>query len=345
MKKISVCTRYSEMGASSRLRFFMYKKLLEQNGISADFRYMLGKGYLKRLYVGKYTKFHAMYALAKRFLQLPFLRKDLLIEYELLPFIPEKIEQFFLKRRKYILSFDDAVWEKYRGNPRCEGKFERLAAGAEGVIAANDQLFDHLKKYNGNIIKIPTAIDLDKYTSVRAQEKYPVFTIVWIGTPVTYEECLLPFADMLKELSEKVDFELLVIAQKELTPIEGVKMRCIDWSSEEEAYHLKRSHIGIMPLPENDFMRGKSSYKLIQYLGAGLPCVASPVGENNIVLQHGTTGFAASTPEEWINAVIRLKDDEVLREQMSRNASELAVEYSIQKYAPVMAEFIKKCFA
>ena len=75
MNKISVCTRYNTMGASSRLRFFMYKKLLEENGIFPQFLPLLGNGYLKRLYSGKKTQLHALHAMAKRFALLPFLKK------------------------------------------------------------------------------------------------------------------------------------------------------------------------------------------------------------------------------------------------------------------------------
>ena len=97
-------------------------------------------------------------------------------------------------------------------------------------------------------------------------------------------------------------------------------------------------------MQENDFMRGKSAYKLIQYLGAGLPCIASPVGENKVLLSHGGTGFAATTADEWLNALQQLKNNENMRLEMGRNAFALAKEYSIQKYAPVMADFIKDCF-
>ena len=344
MKKISVCTRYNTLGASSRLRFFMYREKLAENGIKAEFRPLLGDGYLKRLYTGRAVRFHAAAAMAKRFLTLPFLGRELLIEYELLPFIPLEAERFFLRNRKYILSFDDAVWEKYNGHSTLAGKFESLASGACGIISANDVLTGHLKEYNSNIIKIPTAIDLDRYTrvnSVRASR----FTVAWIGTPVTYAECLMPFAGMLQKAAEKVDFELLVIAKKDLPGIPGVNMTFCDWSDETEALLLKRSHIGIMPLPENDFMRGKSAYKLIQYLGAGLPCIARPVGENRVLLSQGNVGFSAAAEEDWINALHRLSTDRELYDMLSTNALALAKEYSIQKYAPIMADFIKSCFA
>ena len=343
MKKISVCTRYDTLGASSRLRFFMYRKKLIENGVFSVYYPLLSNGYLKRLYSGRDTRLHAAFAILKRLLILPFLKKELLVEYELLPFVPFGVERFFLGKRKYILSFDDAVWEKYNHHPALEGKFEKLASGALGIIVANDVLKKHLEPYNSNIIKIPTAVDLDKYQTAE-NDRDSRFTVVWIGTPVTYTECLMPFAGMLKKAAEKVDFELIVIAAKDLPPIQGVNMSFYDWSNETEAAMIKRAHVGIMPLPENDFMRGKSAYKLIQYLGAGLPCIASPVGENRVLLSQGNVGFSAANDEEWIDAFCRLSGDRELYEQLKANSLVLAKEYSIQKYSPIMADFIKRCF-
>ena len=342
MKKISICTRYTPLGASSRLRFYNYHPLLEEQGVSGKIFPLLGDRYLNGLYRGKRVRHLAAASLVKRLMQLPLLEKELLIEYELLPFLPVWFEELILRRRKYILSFDDAVWEKYRGT-RLEGKFERLVSRACGVISANNSITDHLKPYNERIIKIPTAIDLEKYTSV-PENRDEEFTIAWIGTPVTYQECLLPFSSMLQEASARFDFKLLVIASDELQRIDGVNMEFVNWSSSAEAELLKRAHIGIMPLPENDFMRGKSAYKLIQYLASGLPCIASPVGENSVLLSQGEVGFAAGTVDEWISAIGKLKEDVLLRSRLGANALELAGEYSIRKHAVRMADFIKECF-
>lgn len=338
-QKIAVCTRYSTLGASSRLRFYAYRNLLEKEGITCKFFPLLSDGYLKKLYAGKKSSLSGVSALAKRFFQLPVMPQKMLIEYELMPFLPFEVESRLLAGRSYILSFDDAVWEKYR-NTKLDGKFERLASGASGIIAANDELISHLEKYNGNIIKVPTAIELERY-KLNA-EKYPVFTLCWIGTPVTYKECLLPFAGMLKKAAQEIDFQLLVIAKKELEPIPGVNMLFADWSCDTECQMLQKCHAGIMPLPDTCFMRGKSAYKLIQYLGTGLPSIASPVGENAVLLSQGEVGFSAANDDEWINAIRQLKCDQQLYSRLSANARQLAAEYSTEKYAPILADFISR---
>lgn len=339
-QKIAVCTRYSPLGASSRLRFYAYKELLEKQGIGTEFFPLLGNGYLKKLYAGKKSPLSGAFSLAKRFFSLPLMPSEMLIEYELMPFVPYEVEARLLSGRRYILAFDDAVWEKYR-NTALEGKFEKLAANASGVIAANNSLASYLGAFNSNIIKIPTAIDLDRYRL--NNEKYPEFTVCWIGTPVTYRECLLPFAETLRKASAELDFQLLVIARKDLEPIPQVNMKFLDWSSDTECEILSRCHAGVMPLPDTAFMRGKSAYKLIQYLGAGLPSVASPVGENAVLLSRKEVGFAANSAEDWINALKKLKGDSETYRRLSRNARLLAEEYSTQKYAPELADFIRKC--
>lgn len=337
--KIAVCTRYSRLGASSRLRFYAYKELLEQQGIEPEFFPLLGDGYLKKLYAGKKSSLSGAVSLAKRFFSLPLMPSEMLIEYELMPFVPYEVESRLLSGCRYILAFDDAVWEKYR-NTRLEGKFEKLTSNASGVIAANNELAAYLGKYNSNIVKIPTAIELERYSG--NGEKYPRFTICWIGTPVTYKECLLPFSEMLRKAASEVDFQLLVVAGKDLEPVSGVDMKFVDWNIDTECEILKKCHVGIMPLPDTGFMRGKSAYKLIQYLGTGLPSIASPVGENAVLLSRKEVGFAVRSDEEWINAVKILKNDSETYCRLSRNARQLAEEYSTAKYAPVLADFIRK---
>ena len=339
LQKIAVCTRYSELGASSRLRFYAYKELLGQQGITPEFFPLLNDGYLKKLYAGRKSRLSGAVSLAKRFFSLPVMPQKMLIEYELMPFLPYEVESRLLADRRYLLAFDDAVWEKYRGS-KLEGKFEKLASGASGIIAANNELAEYLGKFNGNIVKIPTAIELARYRT--SDDKYPRFTLCWIGTPVTYRECLLPFAGMLQKAAKELDFQLLVIAKNSLEPIPGVDMKFLDWSIELECDILKKCHAGIMPLPDTSFMRGKSAYKLIQYLGAGLPSIASPVGENAVLLSRMEVGFAAQSDSEWINALKQLRSDNALYKKLSSNARQLAREYSTEKYAPILADFIRK---
>lgn len=341
--ELGIYTRYGRRGASSRLRYFDYRNAFETAGFSVRFHPFFPDAYLKRLYAGggKSRPLAAAALLRRLATAAVHLPERLLIEYELFPELPWEIEARFLHSRRYVLNFDDDVWLKYEGRGELSEKYDRLIQGAAGVVCANDLLLEKARKYNPNVIKIPTAVNLEAFP--KQVRKFPNFTVAWIGTPVTYP-FLERHAEALQSMALAVNFELLVIARKSLDvrAIPGVSMRFVDWSEAQEGELLARSHVGIMPLPAKDaFAAGKSAFKLIEYMAAGLPSIASPVGENIRVLRDGETGFFAETPEEWTDALLRLKDDEV-RGRFAVNSHRLAFEYSQQKFGAVYAGFLQK---
>ena len=342
--KLSIYTRYDKLGASSRYRYFMYLDGLCRAGWSARIHPFFSNRYLKKLYsTGRKSGVSFIVSTLKRVIQLQFSGKQLLIEYELLPFVSYKIERRLLKNKKYVLNFDDDVWEKYRSKPALADKFDKLITAASGVIVANDMLWERCLRLNNNVIKIPTVVDTNLYCSDKP--KFERFTVVWIGTPVTY--CFLQkYKKQLQAMAEKIDFELLVIAVKRLEKkaIPGVNMRFVDWSQENEIELLMRSHVGIMPLTDDAFARGKSAFKLIQYLAAGIPVIASPVGENCTVVNDEVNGFLAYNSENWVDYLETLATDQVLYNKFAQAAKNSATQFSVQKYSPIMMKFLDKVF-
>lgn len=341
--ELGIYTRYSELGASSRLRCYRYAGTLRNCGFDVRMHSLFGDDTLLALYAGRGRSLKLARDLARRMKELAGAEKNLWIEYELLPNIPYGIERKHLDGRRYVLSFDDAVYLNYRGKKLLDGKFERLASGAVGVMAANDLLVEHFSRFNANTVKIPTAVDTDALRP--GEEKFPRFTVVWIGTPVTFKAHLVPFAPMLNDLSSELGFDLLLIGApataKKILPAARVEA----WSEPTERELLPKCHAGIMPLPDNDaFAAGKSAYKLLQYLAAGLPSVASPVGENKVVVRPGKTGFLAASPEEWRAAFQALVTDEKFRSELADAARNEAEKYSVRRYAPVIAKFFEKSF-
>ncbi len=342
--KLTMFSRYSSLAASSRYRYYMYAARLRDAGEQVDICHFFDDKYLRRLYHGDGAGFlNILKAYRRRFKSLLHAGDNLLIEYELFPFLPYWVERVFLARRKYILNFDDNVWEKYKGKIFLSGKYDTLVRNAAGIIAANDFLYEKVSKLNNNVIKIPTVVDLDLYQLDKS--KFDKFTLVWIGTPVTYMY-LEKHAAALRRMAEKYDFELLVVARKSLEKrrIEGMNMRFENWSQESESELLVRSHVGIMPLSDDEFSRGKSAFKLIQYSAAGLPVIASPVGENIKVIDSGQTGFPADSPDEWLEALGKLINDKDLYSNMAENTRKASENYSIQKYFPIFRNFIKNTF-
>ena len=341
--ELGIYTRYSELGASSRLRCYRYAEMLGKCGFDVCMHPLFGDDTLRALSEGRSRRGKLARDLARRFFALPRAEKNLWIEYELLPGIAYGIEKLYLRHRRYVLSFDDAVFLNYRGKMLLDGKYERLAANAAGVMAANDLLVEHFSHLNENTVKIPTAVDTDSLRP--GAEKFQRFTVVWIGTPVTFKAHFAPFAPMFAALSRELGFELLLIGApdtaKNLLP--GARVEA--WSELTERKLLPKCHAGIMPLPANDaFAAGKSAYKLLQYLAAGLPSVASPVGENRVVVRPGETGFPAASPEEWRSALATLIADEKCRAELAAASREEAEKYSVRRYAPVIEKFFEKSF-
>ncbi len=335
--RLALCTRYDRLGASSRLRFYAYRDALEQAGFQTEIRPFFTAEYLRKLYRGEgKSRVMGAVSLLRRLAQAFFLPEKLYIEYELFPRLPYGAEEFFLRRRRYVLNFDDNVWEKYRDNPRLADKYDRLCANAAGIITANDFLTEKVSRLNGNVIKIPTAVDLDAFAeTVPKREK---FTLCWIGTPVTFHEYLAPFAPVLQLMAAELDFRLLVIGGKDLPKFSGVDMECVNWSEAEEAKLISSCHAGIMPLKDDDFARGKSAYKLLQFFAAGLPVIASPVGENVHVVTP-ECGFLPENAGEWVDALGELQKPDIYN-QKSAAAKGQSREFSMQKYRPILAEFI-----
>ncbi len=342
--KLAIYTRYDKLGASSRYRYFMYLDVLHSAGWAAIIYPFFSNSYLKKLYHdGEKSRLKFIFSTLRRIIQLLFSSKQLIIEYELLPFIPYNIENLLLKNKKYILNFDDDVWEKYRSSPALADKFDKLITASAGVIVANDMLWERCLRLNNNVTKIPTVVDLDLYRCDKP--KFERFTLVWIGTPVTYI-FLETHKNQLQAMAKKVDFELLVVAVKHLEEraIPGVNMRFVDWSQETEIEMLMRSHVGIMPLTNDTFARGKSAFKLIQYLAAGLPVIASPVGENCTVVNDGFNGFLATDQAAWVTFLEQFANDKVLYDKFAAAAKKSATQFSIQKYGPFMVKFINRVF-
>lgn len=327
--------RYGRLGASSRLRHWEWRERLAARGWTCPIQNFFPDDYLRKLYAGGgKSKTALLSGWAARRSWLGRAPELLVVEYELFPLLPWRVEAHWWRRRRIVVDFDDNVWEKYARIPVLRHKFDRIVRQARTVLVANDFLLERALRLNPNVVKLPTPIDPAWYPET-PPEKFPRFTLAWIGTPVTYPY-LEAHGEALREMLRLVDGELLVIASRALEnrPIPGVRMRCVDWRPGEAETLLARSHVGIMPLPDDAFSRGKSAYKLIQYLGAGLPSIASPVGENRRVIAEGVTGFTASTPAEWREALRRITASPLDYAAMAKAAQAASDAYTYRALLP-----------
>ena len=338
---LSIWCRYDKLGASSRLRFIQFIPELEKAGFTTDFHHFFDDAYLKQLYAGNgKSKTAFLAALKRRWQELSALPENipLFIEYELLPFLPYFIEKRFLAGHPYILNFDDAVDLRYSKLPVLKNKYPQLIAAAAGIIVANDELFNRFSVYNKNIFKLPTVPPPPPVASVAVPPPAMPLRIGWIGTPVTHR-FLAEHTETLQKMYAVCPFELLVIANSTLPEIPGIPTCNVDWSQENEHALLQSCHAGIMPLDDSAFARGKSAFKLIQYLRAGIPAIASAVGENMLVIDHGKTGFCASNSQEWVDAWQKLADG-AFRASLENNIALQAEKYSFERNAQLLTGFL-----
>lgn len=352
--RVLMAARYGRLGASSRLRLLQYAEPLAALGIESSVRPFLSDGYVRALYTGR-SRLPSVIAAYFRALGLSasVRRHDVVwIEKELLPFLPAWVERAVLGAGKpYILDFDDAWFLRYDNAaqgaaagrlPRAllSGKFSALLKGAACTIVANETLRDWAIGAGArNVLLLPTVVDLAHYP-LTPEPAAPPFIVGWIGTPVT-APYLARLAGPLRALAAEAQLELRVIGAPDFT-IEGVSCRHIEWNEASEAAELAGCHVGVMPLPDDPWTRGKAGYKLIQFMAAGRPVVGSPVGANSVIVQDGTTGFLADDEAAWTDRLRRLRDDAALRHRMGRAArTHVAAHYALDATTPRLAAALR----
>ncbi len=218
-----------------------------------------------------------------------------------------------LLKRPRILDVDDAVWLR-----RPFGRFTvpDIARAMDAVIAGNSYLADYFGKYCKEVHIVPTAIDLDRYTlrPESAHESSETFVIGWTGSSSNFKY-LDTIEPVLSRFIQEHDLaELMLIADRpwEYRLLPPEKVRFIRWSVEEEVRVLHSMTVGLMPLADDKWTRGKCAFKMLQYMAVGLPVIVSPVGMNRDVLEKGDVGLEAISPEQWYEALVSLYKDRSL---------------------------------
>ncbi|UVI40853.1 glycosyltransferase [Qipengyuania spongiae] len=349
-RSILALTRYGSLGASSRLRFHQYADYLRAAGAEITFQALLDDDYVAGLYSGhKANKFRIMGSYLSRLHTLLTARPDLLwVEKELFPYLPGAIEGLVARRGlKLAVDYDDAIfhgWDQTPWRRRLLGrKLDPLLAHANVVTVGNDYLAAYACQHGAARVEwLPTVVDTERYP-VNDRSKEDIIKIGWIGSPVT-AHFLPPVILALNALKNELPVRLITIGAG---PLEGIEIQhdAFPWSEETEGQLVSGLDIGVMPLDDSLFARGKCGYKLIQYMAAGRPVIASPVGVNNqIVTQE--VGRLATTTDEWISAIRELASAPVLRRRMGQAARErVEKHYSLAAAAPRLARLLGEAIA
>jgi glycosyltransferase involved in cell wall biosynthesis len=269
------------------------------------------------------------------------------VEKEALPWLPVWFEKRMLRGLPFVLDYDDAIFHNYDLNPlflvrRFFGRrIDCLMASARLVVVGNDYLAKRARDAGAPWVEIlPTVIDLDRY-EVRPTEVFQSnpLRIVWIGSPATVSYLSL-LREPLVKLSLQFSLKLRVIGA-DIPDMPGVEVESVPWLEETEVASIQEGNIGVMPLIDSAWARGKCGYKLIQYMACGLPVVATPVGVNCQIICANENGFLASSDEEWVTALNLLLDNPVLRQQMgAAGRKKVEDHYCLKQVAPRLAKLL-----
>lgn len=324
--KVVYFTKYNRNGASSRLRSYQFVPLLEKEGIDVTIFPFFDEDYLHSLYAKKsISKIKLLGFYWNRFIKLFSIYKfdKIIIEKELFPYFFSWFEKLlWLFNVKYIVDYDDAIFHNYDLSKNklvkflLKNKIYNVMKYSNHVLAGNEYLAQKAKNSSAKKIIIhPTVIDVDAY---KVKDNYTTSKVVigWIGSPTTYKY-IKNLESVFIKLSNLYTIEFHIIgAKNNEVKLDNVKF--IDWSEENEVALISKFDIGIMPLENTPWELGKCSYKLIQYMGCGIPVVASSVGMNKEVIEEGKNGFLVSDEQQWIEKLSVLIENEVLRENLGK---------------------------
>lgn len=245
-----------------------------------------------------------------------------------------------------VFDFDDAIFFSYKSPSngylsylKFPAKAAEICRLATHVMAGNQFLADYALAENKNVTIIPTTIDTDKYQVIEKTDNERLI-IGWSGSFSTIQH-LDTIREVLQELGKTEDFILRVIGTPSYD-LPGVNVEAIPWRSETEIDDLAAIDIGLMPLPDDNWSKGKCGLKALQYMALGIPAICSPVGVNSTIITDGENGFLAGDASEWIDKTKRLIHSRDLRVGLGR-AGRRTVEndYSAKAVAPRVLEVFR----
>ncbi len=258
------------------------------------------------------------------------------------------LDAFWLRKhsRRIIYSFDDAVMYSDKNPERYSRShfvpFRRSVRLADLVITGSSYLAEHARKFNSNVEVLPIGLKVSDYAV-----PYPVkgddrIRLVWIGSRATlsYLEQIRP---AIEQIGSRFDKIVLRIIGDDFLELDHVPVEKRLWSVDSRGLDLATSDIGLAPLPDNPFTRGKCSFKVLEYSAAGLPVIASPVGTNSEYVREGTTGFLAADTRQWVDRMIQLIEHPQLRQQMGQEGRAWAKNFDISVIGTRLCKLIAGC--
>jgi glycosyltransferase involved in cell wall biosynthesis len=315
--------------ASTRYRVLQYFPALEKAGIQHEIRAL-----------SKTTRSWLQLIRQVRAADVVFIQKKLF----------SSLEISLLRRlsKRLIYDFDDAVM--YKDGPasdkqhaRQRRRFAATAAQADLLIAGNDYLSEEARACHRPTIMIPTPLDMTRYTPKAPKSDASGDVVIgWIGSRGTVKY-LKEIAPALEIIGERLPGVKLKIVADDFLDLEHLPVIKKSWSAADEIADLHSFDIGLMPLTDDVWTRGKCGFKLLQCMAVGLPVVCSPVGANRQIVTDGVEGYWASSHAEWVEKLVALINDASLARAMGRRGREKVQQtYSLQANAPLLIQALRQ---
>jgi glycosyltransferase involved in cell wall biosynthesis len=343
-------------GAGCRFRISQYLPYLAAHGIDVTVAPFYDREFFGLVYEPRrYARKAALFVKQAAARVLAIARADrfdaIWVYREALPLGPPLLEWVLsVCRRPLLYDFDDAVFltntseaNRYLAALKFPKKTDWIIARADQVTAGNEYLAAHARLLNRSVQVIPTAVDTDVFAPRTDRPDPAAPPIVgWIGTPTT-----VPYVRMLVEplrsLARQHAFTLRVSGGTAEFMPPDVRVEDLPWSLDREVTLFNTCDIGVYPMPDDEWARGKSGFKAIQFMACAVPVVASPVGINAEIIQHGVNGFLASTPDEWSRTLGMLIADSGLRQRIGLEGRRtIEARYSIRVNAPRIAAALRQ---
>ncbi len=334
-----------ETMASSRSRVYQYAPYLKTQGVEVRIINYISSSYFK---LDVNSKRISIFLRLKNYLfskvqtlKILFLAKgyDVVIVQRILL---SKCEQALLKavNPRIVFDFDDALF----AHPRLTKRFEHMVKISRHLIFESAINLDYTRKFNINVSRIIGPIDIHRYRAKvwKKIDEAPV-VIGWIGS-VSTNKYLNLLHDVLKKIQDKYkDRVVIKVVSSGRLAWNDIFYTFVNWALESEIHELQDFDIGIMPLEDDDWCKGKGGYKLLQYMALGIPSIASPVGTNRELILDGVNGFFAATDKEWIDRISELIEDRELRSRMGMNGRKMAEEkHSYEKSMLALMPVLEK---
>jgi glycosyltransferase involved in cell wall biosynthesis len=336
-----------------RYRIEQWAPYLSEEGIDVHFEPFAGPALLRALYRPGH------YALKAWHMTLAWFRRgctvwrgagfDIVYLYREAALIgPSWFEHLACQRNpRLVYDFDDAVWlpyvsprNRYLSYLKAPGKTDAICRMAAAITVGNDTLANFARRYNPAVTVVPSTVSLREYHLRPCFSAGGTPVVGWTGSHSSAQYLRL-VEGALQELARRRRFRFLVIGLDDYR-LEGVDLECRTWKAESEVNDLWSMDVGIMPLFDDPWARGKCAMKAIQYMGVGVPAVVSPVGANRDVVQDGVCGFHAAGEGEWLRALEKLLDDMPLRRRMgTEGRRRVESRYSAEVQAPLVGNLLR----